>query len=86
MKDEAKNKAIEKVVIQAAARAAGLSAEQVSPGQDLLLDLEMDSLSVFELAVDLEEHYGIRIDDEALDEIKTVGDIIRYIADTLAEA
>ena len=42
-------------------------------------DLQADSLDVVELTMALEEKYGITIPDEELPNIKTVGDIVRYI-------
>ena len=42
-------------------------------------DLQADSLDVVELTMALEETYGITIPDEELPNIKTVGDIVRYI-------
>jgi acyl carrier protein len=42
-------------------------------------DLQADSLDVVELTMALEEKYGITIPDDELPNIKTVGDIVRYI-------
>jgi len=43
-------------------------------------DLGADSLDVMELVDDLEREFGITIEEEDLDKIKTVGDAVRYIA------
>lgn len=43
-------------------------------------DLGADSLDVMELVDDLEREFGIAIEEEDLDKIKTVGDAVRYIA------
>lgn len=42
-------------------------------------DLKADSLDLVELVMDLEDRYGIEIPDEQLAEIKTVGEIVRFI-------
>ncbi len=43
-------------------------------------DLGADSLDVMELVDDLEREFGITIEEDDLDKIKTVGDAVRYIA------
>lgn len=42
-------------------------------------DLGADSLGIVELVLALEEAFGIKIPDDKVDEIKTVGDAVRYI-------
>ncbi len=42
-------------------------------------DLGADSLDLFELVMAMEEEFGIEIPPEDLEQILTVGDIIRYL-------
>lgn len=42
-------------------------------------DLEADSLDAVELNMAIEETLGICVSDELLAEVKTVGDIVRYL-------
>lgn len=42
-------------------------------------DLEVDSLDLFELVMAFEEEYGVFIPSEELENMATVGDVIRYI-------
>ena len=42
-------------------------------------ELEVDSLDLVELVQGLEDEYGIRIEDERLKEVKTVGDAVRLV-------
>ena len=44
-------------------------------------DLGADSLDVVDLVMSLEEAFDIEIPDEAVENIKTVGDIVKYIED-----
>lgn len=67
------------------ARAAGLDTHEVNPGSDLLHGLQMDSLAVFEVAVDLEAHYNLAIPDEEIESLTTPGDVVRYIEKRLAD-
>jgi acyl carrier protein len=58
----------------------GIKAEQVVPGATFVDDLDIDSLSMVEVAVAAEERFGVRIPDEALAKLKTVGDAVSFIA------
>ncbi len=42
-------------------------------------ELDVDSLDLVELVQSLEDEYGIRIDDEELKPVKTVGDAVRLV-------
>ena len=53
--------------------------EAVTMDARLVEDLEADSLDAVELNMALEEALGFAVDDEALGEMKTVGDIVRYL-------
>ena len=59
--------------------ALGCEAEQVTPEASLTDDLGADSLASVELTMALEEATGISIEDSALAEMKTVGDILNYL-------
>lgn len=49
-------------------------------------DLDIDSLDLFELVMAFEEEYGIEIPSEDLENITTVGAIIKYMQDKGVEA
>ena len=44
-------------------------------------DLEADSLDLFELVMALEDEYGVEIPSEDLEQITTVGSVIKYMQD-----
>jgi acyl carrier protein len=46
-------------------------------------DLGADSLDIVELVMALEEQFGISIPDEQAEKIKTVGDAVSFIAESL---
>lgn len=54
-------------------------AEQVKLDTNLIEDLEADSLEIVELSMALQENLGVGIEDEDLENIKTVQDILNYI-------
>ena len=51
----------------------------VDPAKSFTDDLGADSLAIVELVLALEENFDIKIPDEEVDNIKTVGDAINYI-------
>lgn len=59
--------------------AMNIDPELIVPEARLEEDLEMDSLAAVELAMELENTFDIRIEDEALAELKTVQDILTLI-------
>lgn len=42
-------------------------------------DLEADSLDLVDLVMSFEDEFDVEIPDDALEQIKTVGDIVAYI-------
>ena len=42
-------------------------------------DLNCDSLDAVTLVMDLEDEFGLKIDDESAQSLKTVGDLVNYI-------
>jgi acyl carrier protein len=53
---------------------------EVTNASSLIDDLGADSLDVVELVMKMEEEFGIEIPDEEAEKIKTVNDVIQYIA------
>lgn len=44
-------------------------------------DLGADSLDLFEMVMSLEESCGVEIPTEDLEQMKTVGDVVKYLKD-----
>ncbi|MGI6012744.1 MAG: acyl carrier protein [Oscillospiraceae bacterium] len=57
----------------------GVDAEQVTPEASLTDDLGADSLALAELMMAVEEASDITIADEALEDLKTVADVVAYL-------
>jgi acyl carrier protein len=58
---------------------AGVDTAAVSPEKTFLDDLDVDSLSMVEVVVAAEEKFGVRIPDDDVKGLKTVGDAVAYI-------
>jgi acyl carrier protein len=60
---------------------AGVAPGDVSPEKSFTDDLDVDSLSMVEIATAVEDKWGVAIPDEELANIKTVGDAMKFIED-----
>jgi acyl carrier protein len=59
---------------------AGTPVDKVTPEAAFDKDLDVDSLTMVEVVVACEERFGVRIPDEALEGLRTVGDAVDYIS------
>ncbi|MBP9693939.1 MAG: acyl carrier protein [Alphaproteobacteria bacterium] len=53
---------------------------KVVPSANLIDDLGADSLDTVELVMSFEEEFGIEIPDDAAEKIRTVQDVVDYVA------
>ena len=58
---------------------AGVSTDDVSAEKSFTDDLDVDSLSMVEVVVAAEEKFGVKIPDNEVQNLKTVGDAVSYI-------
>jgi len=59
----------------------GVDESKVTPEARLDDDMRADSLDVIELAMGMEEEFGVHIHDEQMPKLETVGGWIDYIAE-----
>ena len=58
---------------------AGIDADKVQLDKSFVDDLDIDSLSMVEIAMEMDSKLGVGIPDEELKNIKTVGDAVNYV-------
>jgi acyl carrier protein len=58
---------------------AGVPASDVQPEKSFVDDLDIDSLSMVEVVVAAEERFGVKIPDDDVKGLRTVGDAVSYI-------
>ena len=58
----------------------GIETDQVEPDKSFTDDLDIDSLSMMTIVVNAEEKFGVRIPDDDVKNLSTVGDAVSYIA------
>ncbi len=57
----------------------GVEPADVTKDASILDDLGADSLDVVELVMTLEEAFNIEVPDDAVEEMRTIGDIQRFV-------
>ena len=58
---------------------AGVPADEVTPSKSFVDDLDIDSLSMVEIAVAAQDKFGVEIPDDQLKDLKTGQDVIDYV-------
>jgi acyl carrier protein len=58
---------------------AGVDADQVQLDKSFVDDLDVDSLSMVEVVVAAEEKFDVKIPDDEVKNLKTVGDAVAFI-------
>ncbi|GAA0321603.1 acyl carrier protein [Kineococcus aurantiacus] len=58
----------------------GLPTDSVESDKSFTDDLDIDSLSMMTIVVNAEEKFGVRIPDEDVKNLRTVGDAVAYIS------
>jgi acyl carrier protein len=58
---------------------AGVPADQVTPDKTFVDDLDIDSLSMVEIAVAAQDKFGVEIPDDELKNLKTVQDVVDFV-------
>ena len=73
---------MEKLVAMVAEQ-LGVAAAEVKPESRLKEDLGADSASIMRLVMDVESEFGIEVEDDAIEKVKTVADMARYIEEKM---
>lgn len=70
-------------VVRIIAENLDLDESAISSDSVITDDLGADSLDVVDLVMSFEDEFGIEIPDDAVETIRTVGDIAKYIEDNI---
>ncbi|MBQ6264518.1 MAG: acyl carrier protein [Clostridia bacterium] len=57
----------------------------ITPEASITSDLGADSLDLIDLAMSIEDEFEIELSDDAIEHIKTVGDMVNYIEERIEE-
>ena len=53
---------------------------EIKPESRLMEDLKADSANIMVMIMDLEDTFGITVEDDQIMKLHTVGDVVNYIA------
>ncbi|MGI6161663.1 MAG: acyl carrier protein [Christensenellales bacterium] len=70
---------MEEIIIKNLMEQLDLERDQITPESSFVDDFDMDSLDMVEMLIELEKATGIKIPNEELNEIKTVGALVEYL-------
>ncbi|NLT96859.1 MAG: acyl carrier protein [Christensenellaceae bacterium] len=70
---------MEELVIKNLMEQLELSRDEITPDSRFVEDFSMDSLDMVEMLIDLEKQTGIKIPNEEIKDIRTVGELVRYL-------
>ena len=56
-----------------------LDPKEVTADKRLVEDLKADSANIMVLIMDLEDAFNMTVDDAAINTLRTVGDVVKYI-------
>lgn len=66
-------------VLQIIAEQLNMEPEDLEPEMDFVDDLNQDSIELVELIMSLEDEFGIEVDEEKLEHVRTVGDVLDLV-------
>ena len=68
---------------QIIAEVLNIEPDEITMNTTFVDDLGADSLDIVDLVMNLEDEFDTEIPDEAIEGMKTVGDVVKYIEDQL---
>jgi acyl carrier protein len=65
---------------------AGVPAEEVTPNKSFVHDMDIDSLSMVEIAVAAQDKFGVAIPDDQLKNLTTVQHVLNHVSKNVGSA
>ena len=66
-------------VVEKIAKTLKKDPSAITPESRLIEDLKADSANIMVMIMDLEDEFGIVVEDDQIMKMKTVGDVVKYI-------
>ena len=77
---EQSNEDVLSVITQIVSEESGVDAEKITPSTTFTQDLDVDSLGLLTIATQVEERFGVALDDSLLPTLPTVGALVDLVA------
>ena len=52
---------------------------KITMDSDIMSDFEADSLDIVDMVMTLEDEFGIEVPDDAIETLRTVGDVVNFV-------
>lgn len=78
IEEQSAAEALEQIVRRFAPKAGATVA--VGPQTHLIDDLGVDSPRMIDIVLDVEDHFGLTIDDQDVQKVRTFGDLVRLVS------
>lgn len=85
MKEVNRNE-IKNTLFHIIASVLNIDADTITEEKELDSDLRIDSLALYEIVVDIEDTYSLRISNDEADDLKTVAEAVDFIVDKVAHS
>jgi len=72
---------MEEMIIKNLMEQLDLERDEITMDRKFVDDFEMDSLDMVEMMIDLEKETGVKIPNEEIKDVHTVGELIKYLED-----
>ena len=56
-----------------------IEGDEITPDTNLFSDLDFDELDLYDMVMSVEDDFEMELPDEALEKLKTIGDLIKFI-------
>lgn len=76
---------IKSEIIRIVSEVLDIEPEEITEDKELDGDLKIDSLALYEIVVEIEEFYSLRISNDEADDLSTVGEAIDFICERIRE-
>ncbi len=60
-----------------------LEEEVVTMDSNLMDDFDADSIDLVDIVMSIEDEFNIEVPEDAIDNLKTVGDVVKFIEDNM---
>jgi len=70
---------MEEIIVKNLMEQLELERDEIKPESRFIEDFSMDSLDMVEMLIDLEKETGIKIPNEEIKDIHTVGELVKYL-------
>ena len=77
---EQSNEDVLSVITQIVSEESGVDAEKITPSTTFVQDLDVDSLGLLTIATQVEERFGVALDDSLIPTLPTVGALVDLVA------